>query len=165
MRIVLLFCFLFSTVYAFSHQDTRIQLKKNGRLVGLPEKFSPARFDRSNLTLEIAENKIKLPDCVTKHFSDQGKLKFTFTASWYHAKGGLPKYLSLIVSSNTTQSAVQVLFNLETLEIFEINIIEENKSVDEIEYSIYYNKQEISENCKKEIFNAITNKSILLDSK
>ncbi len=158
MKILLLLFFAFSTVNVFSHEDTPIMLKKNGALVGLPEKYSPASFDRSGLILDVGNKRIIIPDCVSRHFAGDRNLTFTFAASWYHCSELLPNYISLVVSSGQNQTDIQILFNLETLEIFEINKLQENVTVDGVNYSLYFNEQEISENCKEEIFNSITKK-------
>jgi len=54
-----------------------------------------------------------------------------------------------------SQSKVQILFNLDTLNIIEINRIEENVTKNGIKYSRYYNKQEIPEQCKRKISNFV----------
>ena len=158
-------CLMFGTLNVPPHQDTPIKLKKNGTLVGLPEKYSPASFNSSNYILEIGNKTFNIPQCVTGYITELKNPTFSFSASWYHRKPKLPDYeplpdyLSLIVSSSAeNQSDVQILFNLETLEVFEINILEENVAVDGIKYSLYYNEQEISESCKEEMTNSITKK-------
>jgi len=163
MKTILILFLLFSASNVFPHEDTPIKLKKNGTLVGLPEKYSPASFSTKELILEIGNRKINLPECVTRFFSNMDEPTFSFSASWYHSKPilpdyePLPDYMSMIISSSVgNQSDVQVLFNLETLEVFEINILQENVTVDGTNYSLYYNKQEISEQCKKEILNSIS---------
>src|SRR5690554_2194681 len=154
MRTILILFLLF-TASVFAHEDTPIKLKKNGTLVGLPEKYSPASFSTSNLILEIADRKIRLPYCVTSYFSEFDDQTFSFSASWYHSKPNLPDYeplpdymLMIVSSSVDNQSDVQVLFNLETLEVFEINILQEEVTVDGTGYSLYYNEQEISKACE-----------------
>lgn len=156
---------MFGALNVPPHQDTPIKLKKNGTLVGLPEKYSPASFYSSDFILEVGNKKISIPDCVTSFITEMDDPTFSFSASWYHSKPKLPDheplpdYMSLIVSSSVEgQSDVQILFNLETLEVFEINIIEENVTVNGIEYSLYYNEQEISESCKEEMLNSISKK-------
>jgi hypothetical protein len=165
MRTILILILFFSTSSVLPHQDTIIELKKNGTLVGLPEKYSPASFSTSNLILEIAEKKIKIPDCVTSYFTEMDDPTFSFTASWYHSKPNLPgyeplpDYMSMIVSSSVDNpSNVQVLFNLETLAVFEINILQENITVNGIDYSLFYDEQPISKNCKKELLNSVYKK-------
>jgi len=165
MRTILILILIFSTSSALPHQDTPIKLKKNGTLVGLPEKYSPASFSSSELVLEIGNRNIILPECVTSFFSIIERPTFSFSASWYHSKPilpdyePLPDYMSMIISSsNDNQSDVQVLFNLETLEVFEINILQENVTVDGTDYSLYFNEQEISEHCEQEILNSINEK-------
>ena len=162
MRTILIIILILSTSSALPHQDTVIKLKKNGTLVGLPEKYSPASFSTKELVLEIGNRKIILPECVTSFFSNIDGPTFLFSASWYHSKPfladyePLPDYMSMIISSsNDNQSDVQVLFNLETLEVIEINILQENVTIDGTNYSLYYNEQEISEHCVREILNSI----------
>ena len=165
MRIILILFLLFCTTSVFAHEDTPIKLKKDGTLVGLPEKYSPANFSTTDLILEIGNRRISLPECVTSFFSNMDDPTFSFSASWYHSKPilpdyePLPDYMSMIISSSIgNQSDVQVLFNLETLEVFEINILQENVTVDGTSYALYYNNQEISEHCEQEILNSINEK-------
>lgn len=165
MRTILILLLFFSTSSVFPHQDTPIKLKKNGTLVGLPEKYSPASFSTSNFILEIADRKIRIPNCVTSYFTEMDDPTFSFSASWYHSKPiltdyePLPDYMSMIISSSdSNQSDVQVLFNLETLEIFEINMLQENITVEGTGYSLYYNEQEISKACEQEVLNSINEK-------
>ena len=155
---------LFSTSSVFAHEDTPIKLKKDGTLVGLPEKYSPASFSTSDFILKIGNRKISIPECVTNFFTEMVDPTFSFSASWYHSKPILPDYkpfpdyMSMIISSSDgNQSDVQVLFNLETLEVFEINILRENVTIDGTSYSLYYDEQEISEHCKQEILKSISN--------
>ena len=115
--------------------------------------------------IKIGNRRISLPKCVTGFFSNIDEPNFSFSASWYHSKPilpdyePLPDYMSMIISSSIDdQSDVQVLFNLETLEVFEINILQENVTVDGTGYSLYYNKQEISDHCEPEILNSIDEK-------
>ena len=163
MRTILILFLFFSTSSVLAHEDTPIKLKKNGALVGLPEKYSPASFSTSDFTLKIKNRKIRIPECVTSFFTQMDNPTFSFSASWYHSNpilpdyDPLPDYMSMIISSSFgNQSNVQVLFNLETLEVFEINILQENVTVDGTDYLLYYNKQEISEQCRQEILNSIS---------
>lgn len=160
MKIILLLFLAFNhnIMNVLAHEDTPIRMENNGALVGLPEKYSPASFDSSGLILDVGNKIISIPDCVTRYFAGDRSPTFTFTASWYHDSELLPYYISLVVSSEQNQSYIQILFNLETLEIFEINKIQEDVSVDGVSYSLYFNAQEISENCKEEISNSITKK-------
>ena len=165
MRTILMLFLLFSASSVFAHEVTPIKLKKDGTLVGLPEKYSPANFRTTELILEIGNRRISLPECVTSFFSKLDEPTFSFSASWYHSKPisadyePLPDYMSMIISSSDgNQSDVQVLFNLETLEVIEINILQENVTVDRTGYSLYYNEQEISEACEQEMLNSINEK-------
>jgi len=165
MRTILIVFLIFCTSSVLEHEDTPIKLKKDGTLVGLPEQYSPANFSTSELILEIGNRRISLPECVTNFFLNMDDLTFSFSSSWYHSQPilpdyePLPDYLSMIISSSIDyQSDVQVLFNLETLEVFEINILQENVTVDGTRYSLYYNEQEISEHCEQEILNSINEK-------
>ena len=156
---------MFGTLSVPPHQDTPIKLKKNGTLVGLPEKYSSARFNNSDYILEIGNKSFDIPECVTRYLTELKNPTFSFSASWYHSKPDLPgyeplpDYLSLIASPKVSdQSDVQILFNLETLEVFEINIIEENVTVNGVDYLSYDNEQEIAESCKEEMKNSISKK-------
>jgi hypothetical protein len=165
MRTILIVFLIFCTTCVFGHEDTLIKLKKDGTLVGLPEKYSPATFSTTDFILEIGNRRISLPECVTSFFANMDDPTFSFSASWYHSKPilqdyePLPDYMSMVISSsNDNQSDIQVLFNLETLEVFEINILQENVTVDGTRYLLYYNEQEISQHCEQEILNSIREK-------
>jgi hypothetical protein len=155
---------MFAVNSAPLHEDTVLILKKNGALIGLPDKYSPASFDRTNLILRVAGNSIKIPDCISKHFKNEEKFKFSFTASWYHSKfniqnyKSLPDYMSLNVYNENSIADFQILFNLETLDIIEMNMVEKNVSKNGVDYSLYNKKIEIPNICKGEILKSITKK-------
>jgi hypothetical protein len=134
---------------AQAHQDTPIKLKKDGSLTGLPERYGIASFDRATFTLRIGKNRISLPDCVTEVFSQLDEFDITFSASWYHDPELTPLYIHMDIHAAGASNKYQVFFNLETLEIFEINLVGFLPD----QYS--FEEQEISKECQLSISNAI----------
>lgn len=134
---------------AHAHQDTPIKLEKDGSLTGLPERYGMASFDRNTLTLRIGKNRISLPDCVTEIFSHLDEIDISFSASWYHDPELMPLYIHMDIHSAGASNEYQVFFNLETLEIFEINLVGFLPD----QYS--REEQDISKECQRSILNAI----------
>lgn len=140
---------------SFAHQDTPLDLRKDGRIKGLPEKYSSAQFDGLTFTLRINDKQIIIPECVKEFFKNYKDYRITFSASWYHDPELLPHYIVMDIVSAYHPYGCQVFFDLETLEIFQIwkPEIGLNKSVPNSSLS---NEQEISEECHETIMNSIT---------
>jgi hypothetical protein len=139
----------------FAHKDTPIKLSKEGKLIGLPEKYSNAEFDRATFTLAINDKKIIIPECIKDFFKNYKEYDITFSASWYHDPGLIPYYIHMDIVTSENPYGCGVLFNLETLEIFQITKPE--VKINERGQNMYLlNEQKISKECRKSILESIT---------
>jgi len=83
-KLILIAILLTLQLASFAHQDTPIKLTKEGKLIGLPEKYSNAKFDSLTFTLTINDKQIIIPDCIKEFFKNYKGYNITFSASWYH---------------------------------------------------------------------------------
>ena len=151
---LLAFLFLIAGLYASAHEDTKIFLTKEGKLVGFPKKYDNAEFDSTTFTLRINDKQIVVPECVSVYFRKYQNYTLNFSASWYHEQYVIPYYLCMEIVFGEHKKGFQILFNLETLEIFQISDIEYN----------FHNSEPlpqthdipISRECHREILNSIS---------
>lgn len=123
----LLLLAVLATVSAYGHQDAIIPLER-GKLTGLPAKYQPATFARSERTLQIGKRSVTIPPCLWQHFSAAKESEFQFAASWYHDPSTLPPYISMSVTDAKTKTETLLLINLDTLEpIYLSQIIQTSK--------------------------------------
>lgn len=146
-RIVFLFYCLLLPFNSFAHEDKVLKLEKDGTLVGLPEKYAPAKFVRKNFHLTIGENTIHIPECVKEVFSSLEKPTFYFTASWYHNLEILPPYIQIEIKVPDNSNSWQLLINLDTLDI--LHFYKSISKLENGELSYQSENIEISEKCKK----------------
>ncbi len=148
---------LLLSLASIAHTDTSIELSKDGKLVGLPEKYTVATFDSSTFTLTINNKQIIIPECVKEFFKDFEDFKINFSASWYHDPDLTPHYIHMDIVTAGNPFGCQIFFELETLEIFQITKpkmkLQKNKP-----NQFSFNEQEISEECRKSIHNSIIDK-------
>lgn len=139
----------------FAHEDTPIQLSKEGKLIGLPEKYANAEFNRATFTLAINDKQIIIPECIKEFFKDYKDYDISFSASWYHNSELLPHYIHMDITTAENPYGCQVFFNLETLEIYQVN---KPGVISKKGYPRFYtvNEQIISEECRKSVLNSIT---------
>lgn len=156
-KLILIAILLTLQLASFAHQDTPIKLTKEGKLIGLPEKYSNAKFDSLTFTLTINDKQIIIPDCIKEFFKNYKGYNITFSASWYHDTELLPHYIHMDIFTVENPYGCQVFFNLETLEIFQIFKPEIIFNKDETNRYLF-NKQVISEECNKSILDSITKK-------
>lgn len=143
------------SLVVLSHEDTPIKLNKDGSLEGLPEKYSPARFDSTTFTLTIGKNSIVIPECIKDYFKHYKDYQISFSSSWYHYSETLPDYIHLDIVTEEEPYGYQIFFNLETLEILLIYKLEEMKYFEGKTYALFFNEQVISEECHDAISNSI----------
>lgn len=146
---LILVSLLFLTNTDVVHQDTPLQIDKNGDIIGLPNKYSPAKFDKSEKILRIRNRILVFPECITEYFEEHKNPKLRLSASWYHSKDIMPYYLNFDISDDETNYSYNILVDLETLELIYVNKeIQKGNS--------YHNKElELSENCLTEYKNGI----------
>lgn len=131
------------------HKDMIIKLEKDGSLVGLPSKYSPAHFDSLTFDLKIGKFGAKMPKCVLKNFESYSVSELRFTSSWYHDKTLLPNYIQMEISFEGQNFQYKLLYNLDTLEIFEI------EKVFVVETSFLTERIEIDAECRSQILDSI----------
>jgi hypothetical protein len=102
-----------------AHVDTLIQLKNN-RLVGLPEKFTPAELDLTAGRLRIGHHAMTFSPFLKSLFDQPHDLDIA--ASWYHDPKTLPPYISLRIKPKMKDFRYSILLNLETLELIEVSV-------------------------------------------
>ena len=112
------FCFSRSVAH-FAHKDRLIELKGT-RLVGLPEKFTPAELDLKAGELRIGHRAMKFSPLLKSLFDQPHEL--VISASWYHDPKILPPYISLHIKPKEKDFSYEILLNLETLELIEVTV-------------------------------------------
>lgn len=105
-------CFL--SVSAFAHQDMII-MQEGEKLVGLPEIYEPARFNKQSMVLRLGNNSVSFPDCFRKFFVTKESELLVIAASWYHNSETLPPYLTISIGPNGILSQKAIMFNMDTL--------------------------------------------------
>jgi len=112
---------------SFAHKDTALNITADGDITGLPEKFTPASFDRNNLKLTIGKATVSFPPCVTKFFADESS-SIAFSSSWYHGEKQLPAYLNIEVLPPGKDFHFQLLFTLDELKPIAFNVLTKLKN-------------------------------------
>ena len=118
---LILISFLFLTDSTLFHQDRILQIDKSGNIIGLPKKFSPAKFDLDKKKLRIKDKEIIFPECISKYFEQHENPKLNLLASWYHSKNIMPYYLNFEISDRSVNYGYKILVDLETLELIYVN--------------------------------------------
>jgi hypothetical protein len=147
--LLILISFLFLCSSDVMHQDTPLQIDDNGYIVGLPDKFSPAKFDKIEKVLRIRNRILVLPECITDYFEKHKNPKLSLSASWYHSKDIMPYYLNFDISDKKVNYGYNILVDLETLELINVEKSTEKGN------SIYYEEIELDINCLNEYKNGI----------
>ena len=146
---LILVSFLFLTNTDLVHQDTPLQIDKNGDIIGLPNKYSPSKFDKSEKILRIRNRILVFPECITEYFEEHKNPKLNLSASWYHSKDIMPYYLNFDISDKKTNYSYTVLVDLETLELIYV------KKVTQKGNSFFNEEIELDESCLNEYKNGI----------
>ncbi len=133
MRVYFIVLSLLFSSFTFAHKDTGIKLEKGGQLKGLPKKYSPAFFKVKNSTLIVAENKLILPECISKYLVES---ELSFSSSWYHTRSNLPPYLNIRAISKTENIKYTFMFNMDTLGLIEAYSLPKNTNVAGVRYSL-----------------------------
>ena len=143
--------FLFLVNSSPKHQDTPLQIDKNGNIIGLPKEFSPAKFDLDKKYLRINDTEIVFPNCLNNYFNNHEKPKINLSASWYHSKELMPYYLNFDISQKNVDYGYTILVDLETLELIYVR-----KSITKGN-TVYNPEIELEEQCLNEYQNRIKN--------
>lgn len=115
-------CLCLGASEAHGHQDTKIELK-DGKLIGLPAEFQPARFDPESNKLTLKGKVVGFSPVLKRMFSDQDQLEFW--SSWYHEPSAfLPCYLVIKISPAQGDFRHEILVDMETPGILEATILQ-----------------------------------------
>ncbi|MBB1276506.1 hypothetical protein P4S81_21485 [Pseudoalteromonas sp. B28] len=128
--LLFLMCFSF---FSFAHKDTGITIQKDGKLKGLPAKYLPATFKVQNLTLQIADRKLLIPECISKFFA---KSELSFSSSWYHTRSKLPPYFNIIAAFPAKNIEYTFMLNMDTLELIKAYSFPYKMDIAGIRYSM-----------------------------
>lgn len=110
-------CFTYSCI---AHTDKSIQ-QKDGRMIGLPEKYSPAIFNWETKILRIGGNQVNLAT-LDNIIPFEQKYEIDVVSSWYHDTSTLPPYIGLKLKPADQSFTYSLLFNLDTLELLKVSI-------------------------------------------
>ena len=113
---------------------------KDGRIIGLPKKYSPASFDLKKLSLSIGGKKLVFPnslrellmyDASDDPFSDEPpQMKphpytYTFEATWGHLPKDTPPYIAITVRPKNKNVVYKLLIDMDKLELIYADVIVE----------------------------------------
>ena len=147
--LLIVISFLFFTDSNLMHQDTPLQIDKNGNIIGLPKEFRTAKFDLDKKYLRLNDKEIVFPDCLNKYFNDHEKPELNLSASWYHSKDIMPYYLNFDISQKNIDYGYSILVDLETLKLIYVR-----KSITKGN-SVYNLKVELDKECLDEYKSSI----------
>lgn len=137
---IFVFIILIISGASYAHQDAGVQIKSDGELIGLPERYQPAnlsisfadmagRRGLSEIMLSIAGRETKVPACASRLINTSKKSDIAASASWYHKRSTLPPYLSVVFFDpgsdwrSWPNSGVSLLFNLETSKLIRMEVM------------------------------------------
>ena len=106
---------------AHAHQD-RIIVLENNNLVGLPAEYQPAQLDLKASKLRIKNHEMDFSPYV-KSFFEEEPYEIQISSSWYHTRSSLPPYLQIRIIPEDKDYRYQLLFNMNTLEIIDIEVV------------------------------------------
>ena len=108
-------CFLHANV------DRVIEIKGTA-LIGLPERYAPAKLEMTAFRLRIGKHEMTFSPYLKNLFEQPHDLRIT--ASWDHEPEGiLPPYLNLQIQPKGRDYSYKLLLNLDTLDVIELPII------------------------------------------
>lgn len=115
--------FLCATLPVYGHQDRIIKLE-DGKLIGLPDEYQPARFSLEKKLLRIGKHEMAFTPFLKSLFPDDGQHELSILSSWYHGEfGGLPPYITFTIQPKNKAYRFQILFNLKTLDVINVQIV------------------------------------------
>ena len=146
---IVIHCFV-----ARANEDTLLTFIKDGKIIGLPSRYKNAHFDTLTYTLTVNNRRIIVPGCIRKQFQHIKVSELKFLGYW----DGLPPFTLpdyLVLRLLSKEGGFEMVFNLETLEIFEIsnfNVTNVNKEIVPAQFEY----QVISEECHQSILDSIS---------
>ncbi|WP_426370032.1 hypothetical protein [Pseudocolwellia sp. HL-MZ7] len=138
MRLMLIVLSIFYNSSSFANKDTGVYIQSDGSLFGLPESYSPAFLDLKSLTLQIADKRLVLPECLYKYFGENGKFTYSIdiSASWYHDQTRLPPYLSITLTPDEENIEYTIMFNMNTLKIIKGYSLPKERNAQGVSYML-----------------------------
>jgi len=109
----------FICTQAMAHQDTIIQVDKNGNMEGLPENYQPAKIDLENMAITIATTTFNMPPCVSKYFKNPKSYELQVSSSWYHDSSNLPPYINFKIIPKGKSWEYTLIFRLDDIKPIE----------------------------------------------
>lgn len=114
-----------------AHQDTVVQIRKDGTMIGLPKQFQPCalniEFKKSNsetpvesLVIVLSGHRIQFPPAVLRLLKSKNLKAVFASASWYYEERTLPFYMRVeflepgFDVSCPDNPGIAMLFNLRT---------------------------------------------------
>ncbi|MGA4321773.1 hypothetical protein [Ectopseudomonas hydrolytica] len=111
-----------------------LSLGNNGAIVGLPEQYRPATLEIEfsteatveKIQIEVAKNKLTLPQCIMKLLKTSNASDISLSASWYHEASSLPHYINVNFydpgynPKKWANSGYSILFNLANAKIIDM---------------------------------------------
>lgn len=137
---VIIACVLVSST-CFAHIDRVITRRADGTLDGLPSEFQPARLHVAFSTptargapieaieLDLGENRIRLPPCVTGMLLTERVDEIGVSASWYHDDSIMPYYLVVTLRDpgydpgTPFNAGYSLMFNLLTGKLMSMDVL------------------------------------------
>ena len=119
-----------------AHQDSIIEITKDGTLVGLPAQFQPSvlkvlfssnehsKHPIKSVSITIGKSTIHLPRAVVELLRSEGPGSIAVSASWYHEASLLPPYMNIeftdprFSKNQTGVSGYRMMINLNTGKLF-----------------------------------------------
>ncbi|MBL4623583.1 MAG: hypothetical protein JKY42_00305 [Flavobacteriales bacterium] len=145
-RLYLLTIIVIFSTQILAHQDRIIEVSKSGNMVGLPERYLPAKIDLNKSTISIGRAVFNMPICVSKYFANPDSYKMLVTSSWYHQRWKLPPYINFNIAPKGKDFEYSLLFELDNLMVIKFQVITKNN-----EQVKEFHKIDISEHCTKSI--------------
>ena len=130
--------FVLASGVCSAHQDSVIEIKTDGTLVGLPKQFQPSilkvlftsqknsKHPIESVSLTIGNKTIVLPKAVVDLLRSEKLGSISVAASWYHEASLLPPYMiiefedSKFLKDQKGISGYRMMFNLNTGKLFSL---------------------------------------------
>jgi hypothetical protein len=104
-----------------AHKDRSVTLE-GSLLVGLPRAYDPASLDTTAGTVTIGGRATRIPSFALPLLDPSESADLRLTASWQHDRKEMPLYLRVSIAPRDRDYSLDLLFNLETAEIFQAEV-------------------------------------------